>query len=534
MKNRKQIRTERNTNLDSWLRHSTVIASVVVSGCFTLSTTPAHAQHFEDTKLTAFDGGGYDNFGKDVAVQDDVAVIGSPYDDATGGTDSGSAYIYRREGPDWVYHQKIEPGDPEGGAYFGYSVEIIDDMIIVGAVSYENRGMAFVFRYDSYTDSWLEEDQLRPVDNVGSDGFGSCISASGRYMAIGAWMDSDVATDAGSVYIYEYEDSIQTWVELTEFYASDGSEQEWFGERLDMDGDYVVVGLYKDDPNGYRSGSAYIFQRSGGYWLERKKLIPADGAEDSYYGSDVAVSRDTVLVGAEADWDGTKRSGSAYVYTGSGTSWTLQQKLTDPDGNHWDYFGRGVDLDGDTALIGARYHDIDGDAYGTGAVYIYTRSGSTWPMQPKLFDSEGANGNYFGILVYLSGVTAVVGSPSDSWNGTNTGSACAFNDVLFNLYAEPEPLEAGQDATFSVTGGAAYTNTYLAYSLGGLGSTYVSQLNVTLNLRNPTQAGATKQTDSQGAVSWVEGIPSAGAGHDVWLQVVQYEAKTNVVATSIE
>ncbi|MBL1217062.1 MAG: hypothetical protein D8M59_06145 [Planctomycetes bacterium] len=496
------------------------------------SATTVSGQHYEYSGLTAFDAGAYDNFGNAVAVEGDVAVIGAFGDDASGGTDSGSAYIYRREGPDWVYHQKIEPLSAEGGAYFGSAVDIIDDMIIVGARSHQNRGMAFVFRYDPYNDIWVEEDQLRPMDNLGGDAFGCSIAASGRYMAIGACMEDTMGSGAGAVYIYEYEDSIEKWVELSKFWASDGSTDEWFGEYLDMDGDYVVVGLYKDDPNGSRSGSAYIFQRSGGYWNQMTKLIPSDGSTEYYYGSDVAISGNTVIVGAKWDWPGASRCGSAYVYTGSGSSWSLQQKLYDPNGTHWDNLGCSVALDGDVAVIGA-LSDND-NVTDSGSAYVFTRSGSTWTQRPKLYDSGGVALDQFGCTVDVSGTAAVVGAQADSWNGTYCGSACAFGNVLMILTVDPDPLIGGQNATFTLSGGLPSTNSFLAYSLRGIGTTSVPQLNITIDLNKPAQAGGIAKTNSSGIANWTLPVPGAGSGRSVWFQALQYECKSSVLATSIQ
>lgn len=498
-----------------------------------LLVTPVSAQHYEDTKMTAFDAGAYDLFGCSVAVLGDVIAIGARGDDASGGTDSGSVYVFRRIGSDWQFEQKLEPLLADEYDNFGCAVEIIDDMIIVGAKGDDGRGSAYVFRYDPYNQDWYQDHSLRPADNQTGDKFGCALAGDGRYLAIGASGDDTRGTDAGSVYIYEYEESIEQWVYLNEFWASDGNINEWFGEKVDMSGDYVVVGLERDNPYGSNSGSAYIFQRNVGTWVQKTKLIPADGSTDYLFGSAVGISNDTVIVGARWDWNTTAHSGSAYVYRGNGSSWYVEQKIFDSTGAaHWDNFGCAVTIEGDTAVIGAWGDDDNGSGFGS--AYVYTRTGSSWYQEPKLFDSDGGQYDEFGSAVAMSGNVAIVCAESDSGAGINTGSACAFNNILFNLSVNPDPLKANQNATFYIENGDPNKKAYLVYSLKGIGSTYVNQLKVSLNLKGPSQAGGVMNTDSYGDAQMTLPVPGAGSGLNVWFQSIQYGKKTNVLATSIQ
>ena len=111
-------------------------------------------------------------------------------------------------------------------------------------------------------------------------------------------------------------------------------------------GDTVVVGAYNDDDNGSESGSAYVFTRSGTTWTEQAKLTASDGAADDFFGISVAISGDTVVIGAYADDDNGINSGSAYIYTRSGSTWTEQAKLMASDGVRIDQFGCSVAISG--------------------------------------------------------------------------------------------------------------------------------------------------------------------------------------------
>ena len=92
--------------------------------------------------------------------------------------------------------------------------------------------------------------------------------------------------------------------------------------------------------------------------VTQAKLLASDGAAGDRFGSSVAISGDTVVIGARGDDDNGSMSGSAYVYRFNGTSWVETQKLLASDGADFEAFGGGVAVAGDTAVIGA-YGDDD-------------------------------------------------------------------------------------------------------------------------------------------------------------------------------
>jgi len=525
-----------NRNFHILSRHTTA-AIIITLGVFTVPgvNKVAVAQHYEYEKLLANDGGAYDDFGYAVAVQGDFLIAGAYGDDATGGTDSGSAYIYHRDGPNWVFMQKIEPSDPAPFDYFGYAVELHDDMAMVGSISDEPGGSVYVFRYDPQTNTWNQIQKIIAPDVQQGDSFGSAIAVDGRYMAIGARMDSDVAQDAGSVYVYEYEESISQWQYLDEFHADDAAANEWFGEQLAMNSPYIVVGLPRDDPNGTSSGSAYLFESHFGTYNQIKKFIPDDGIEDAHFGSSVGIDNETIIIGARQDWPGANRTGSAYIYRKFATQWSLEQKIYDntSTANSWDQFGCSVDIIGDTALIGA--WGSDANAPDCGCAYIFTRSGSTWsPFKPYQFAFDAEQFDEFGCSVDLDNTTAVIGAYQKADNGTNTGAAYAFNNILFTLNIDPDPMIAGAPATFQITHGQPNTQAFLAYSLRGLQKTYIAALNISIELRTPKQAGNMTTTDVNGNATWILNIPLAARGKLIWMQALQRESKTNIIPTSAQ
>jgi len=139
----------------------------------------------------------------------------------------------------------------------------------------------------------------------------------------------------------------------------------------------------------------------------------------------VAVSGDTAVIGAPRNDDAAGVSGSAYVFTRSGTSWTEQAKLTASDAEIGDLFGFSVAVSGDTAVIGAFLNDDAGSS--SGSAYVFTRSGTTWTEQAKLTASDAAERARFGNSVAVSGNAAVIGAYKDADAGSSSGSAYVFS-----------------------------------------------------------------------------------------------------------
>jgi hypothetical protein len=256
---------------------------------------------------------------------------------------------------------------------------------------------------------YTEQAKLTASDGADGDWFGEAVALDGKYALVGAPWD-------GSVYVFKRKGS--SWSEQAKLTASDGADGDWFGGAVALDGKYALVGAPWDDDN---KGSVYVFKRKGKRWSEPVKIIANDGAQGDRFGTSVALDGDTALVGAYWDDDNGYNSGSAYVFEGSGTTWSEQAKLTASDGAAGDRFGTSVALDGDTALVGAPWEGGEREGnfktYDLGAAYVFVRSGTTWSEQDKLTASDGTSSDDFGISVALDGDTALVGSYGDGDNG---------------------------------------------------------------------------------------------------------------------
>ncbi len=375
-------------------------------------------------KLLASDGVGGDWFGMSVAISGNVAVVGGIGDDDNG-TNSGSAYVFRRDGLDWIEEVKLLPIDGEEGDAFGRSVAISGDIAIIGATNDDdngtNSGSAYIFRFNGSV--WEEEAKLLASDGTGGDGFGISVAISGTTAVIGALGDDDNGTDSGSAYLFD----TTTGQQLFKLLADDGATEDEFGYSVAISGTTAIVGAYRDDDNGTLSGSAYLFDTLTGQQIT--KLLASDNHEFEKFGFSVAISGSIAIIGALGGDGVSVQQGSAYIFRNDGSLWIEDTKLIASDGASYDKFGCSVAISGSTAIVGARECYFQGEPWHSGTAYVYRNNGSTWVEEAKLFPSDGEIGDEFGFSVAIGGTSGIVGSWWDDDNGSSSGSAYIFHGL---------------------------------------------------------------------------------------------------------
>ncbi|MDH4140281.1 MAG: FG-GAP repeat protein, partial [Coriobacteriia bacterium] len=246
-------------------------------------------------------------------------------------------------------------------------------------------------------------------------GFGATVVMAA--LLVGVLLSASAAVGSGDGVVADA-------VNLEKLFAADGASGDYFGYAVSIDEDTCVIGARWDDDDGPDSGSAYVFTREGDTWSEQAKLTASDGASGDYFGYSVSIDGDTCVIGAHGDDDEGLNSGSAYVFTREGDTWNEQAKLTASDGAAHDCFGFSVSVDADSCLVGADGDDDRGTS--SGSAYVFTREGDTWSEQTKLVASDGASGDYFGYSVSIDGDTCVIGAHGDDDHGASSGSAYAF------------------------------------------------------------------------------------------------------------
>lgn len=250
---------------------------------------------------------------------------------------------------------------------------------------------------------WSQRAELAASDGAEGDFFGATVAISGTTAVVGA---PDKNSRTGAAYVFAR--SGKAWSEQAKLTASDAAKADAFGVAVAISGNTVVVGA-----SGKKSdtGAAYVFARAGRTWSQRAELTDPGRAKGDAFGNAVAVSRNTALVGAPGTNEFT---GAAYVFVRTGKAWSQRAKLTASDGAKENFFGnfRGVAIDGNTALIAAP--GISGGR--TGAVYVFVRTGKAWSQRAKLTPPRHILATGFGGSVAISGKTAVVGAPNELLN----------------------------------------------------------------------------------------------------------------------
>ena len=198
----------------------------------------------------------------------------------------------------------------------------------------------------------------------------------------------------------------------------------------------AVVGAVLSSAAGpYQAGAAHVFEATPAGLVETALLVAADAAGGVQFGDSVALSGDTIVVGARADSELALFAGAAYVYEHQGSGWVQTAKLLPGDGGLGDQFGTSVAIDGDTIVVGARYHDLPGVGK-TGAAYVFERSGGVWQETQKLLaGGPGTPYDEFGDSVSISGETILVGAPSPT-----PGSVTVFERDALGLFTETQEL----------------------------------------------------------------------------------------------
>ncbi|MFT5052286.1 MAG: RHS repeat-associated protein [Chlamydiales bacterium] len=297
----------------------------------------------EVQKLVASDGGSGDAFGSQIAMSGNLLVVSAPQDNA----DAGSAYVFRNEGGFWSQAQKLVAMDGAAGDRFGTSIDVRGNEIVVGAYNHQSLGAAYVFRDEGGTFSqvtklqsdvslfgysvaiagdtiavggiegvalyraegafWSLENLLVNPDGPGSI-FGIAVALSAGQLAVGAWLDDQMASNAGAVHMYD--GSGGSWAHVAKLTAFDASINEYFGGQLVIDDGRLLVGVPASSSAGVNTGAAYMFLQSAGNWaFEEKLLCPTVTSGDGLGGS-VTLNETAAFAGA---YGRNTSSGSVFV-----------------------------------------------------------------------------------------------------------------------------------------------------------------------------------------------------------------------------
>jgi hypothetical protein len=397
-------------------------------------------------EITGSGGGG---FGSGVAISGSTMVVGAPY--------TNSAYVYSGSGTTWTEEATLTPSDGVANDYFGFSVALIGSEIVVGAPCHSASansctGAAYVFTGSGAT--WTQTAEMNDPGQATYDFFGLPVTIASGSIVVGAAGEN---SSAGSLYVYGLHGKEKAVIPDPANTAND-----LFGTSLASSGTQLVVGA--PGTTGSK-GAVYDFNEVNGGWKEKATLTASNGEGCSstcaepvgliygdYFGDSVALGNGVIAVGAPYASYPTPApdsvgAGAAYVFTGSGRTWSQSSELSDPTEdaanasspagcngfsnpcNALDEFGFDVALVGTTVVASAPYDSQGYPNNAVGAAFVLREKGGTWPSSNpvKVVSSDGVAGDEFGSNgIVAIGTTAFSIAAPYSSGGAYTGSVYFF------------------------------------------------------------------------------------------------------------
>lgn len=385
-------------------------------------------------ELVASDEGVEDFFGLAVAAGEQLLVISAPHDDDNGERSGSVYLCERAtSGGTWVQTAKLRAFDGAPNDYFGSAVATNGLEIIVGAGGDDDNGgeSGSFYVFERIADKWVSTGKITASDESAGASFGTAAAIDGSTVVIGARRDDNVDGDwNGSAYVFEKIDG--QWTERAKLMASDQDLGDFFGTSVAIHGTTIVVGAYGDDKEVQEydyellsgRGAAYVFERVGGEWIQTQKLLADDGLGGDSFGFSVATSGDHIVVGANqmAAGDG---QGSAYVFAKDQGQWVQSARIFAAGGAPGDHFGDAVGIDGETIVVGA--HGAAGSGQESGAAFVFTLDGDKWVQTQVLAAADGDTGDSFGSSLAVAAGRIVAGAHRHTHNRfSESGAAYVF------------------------------------------------------------------------------------------------------------
>ncbi len=374
-----------------------------------------------------------DYYGASVAIGNDYFVVGSPgrY------VKTGAVHVYSAHYP-FPLLATLSPSDSEKDKYFGdpVDIDIETGTVVVGVVDdtvngYKS-GSAYVFvKPENGWKDMAETAKLIPSDGADDDDFGGAVAINRDVIAIGA-KSADYQFDKNTGAVYVYEKPKTGWKDTVETAKLTDPDQDWnfnFGSHLDVDSSGIIAVSTKKDVNGKNSGAVLLYEKDGGSWSNIATLAPSDAGEDDYFGKQIKFDGDILAISSNDSVYGLN-SGAVYIFEKPGTGWTNMNeiaKLIPSDGAESDYFGFSISISGDYLVAGAPNDDDHDD--NTGSLYFFEKPATGWENMTetqKITASDWESHEYYSMAVAVSDQLMIAGVKYDDEKQENVGSAYLY------------------------------------------------------------------------------------------------------------
>jgi len=370
-----------------------------------------------------------DELGRSTVVVGDTLIVSAEFDDTTNGANAGTVRVYRRNGEAWVLVQTLQAPDAAAGDRFGSAIATDDNTLVISALTDDDNGSssgsAYVFdRTDAVSDFSFTQ-KLLGIDGRRRDLFGGAVAIDGRYIAVGSRLDDDRGSSSGAVEVF-FRNNAGTWVSQQKI-APDTLEQgDQFGSSVALTGSTLLVGARRDNYNGrVNVGSVYVLTRTGNTWSVTKQVLSPKQEIHAFFGWSVALLGDRIVVGQPAR-DRPSRTGRAFIFernVGGTNNWGLVRRIDPTDGTPGNRFGYSVAISGSYIAVGSPRMNDGGVRSGEVRVYERNTGGANnWGLLRTLNAADASGGDDFGFSVAFSGDQILVGARREDTGGLNAGS----------------------------------------------------------------------------------------------------------------
>lgn len=400
---------------------------VILVTSFEVQTTRSEPTQCEVSMLTPDNAGGY---GRDVDVSGDLMVVGVVTVGPPPG--NGHVYVYRREGSQWLEDAILVPPVGTTTDYFGVSVAIDGNRVVVGCddcyaytpqpVSYA--GKVFVFQRDA--DGWHLEAELQDSSPHQADRFGGSVDISNDRIVVGVQLDNTPDFSSGSVHVFRREGS--GWIHEDQLYSPNPKAGARFGTAVAIHGERIIASAPYEHvfPGIFNAGAAHVFRWTGADWVHEARLVSPPPLWQGF-GASVALDDERAVVG-DPLVPNPQVGGRAQVFRRSDSTWSHEQALPnlDPDSE----FGQALALRGDSIAVGARAQNSS-----QVAAYLYRFVGGEWLLASRLAPAENVSPPLDWIAAAVDGNTLVMTNRDHAayvfdWEVAHEGP-CPLGDVMF-------------------------------------------------------------------------------------------------------
>lgn len=377
-----------------------------------------------DAKIVADDAAWAAHMGGSVAIDGDTLVAGEDWDFSQG---EDPVRIFVEEADGWRKQATVIGADTRDWDRFGASVDVDGSRVAVGAfrASGSSSSSGAVYVFERSDGAWVETAKVFPEGHATSD-LGTAVQLQGdRLFAAGSSAVVD-GVNTGAVYVFDH--GPEGWTHQATLAPEDGIGGQEFGWSLDADGDRVAVGAPHHPVHGEDSGAAYVFERVDGTWTQVAQLVASDGDAGDHLGEDVALDGDLLLAGAPGEeYQTSVQNGDevdqAYVFTRGDDGWGEAAVVEPQDAYASKRFGQAVDLEGGTLAVGVKGEGLH---HGWVDVFAWTEQGPVF--QQRLMGDVPDHFEWFGRDLELDAGTLAVGAPGDGPRpvGGNDGEGAVY------------------------------------------------------------------------------------------------------------